>query len=299
MKKILLFVITTFCLLNPLAIGEETTSTFVLTKDDVNNVNADDLKLLFKIGGARVNISQVDDNDTIVKAVVTFDNDNAVPTFTTSESGSTFTAEFVSGNDIKRFDKFNRFDISGSIERWEITIGNYDIDTNLTMNTGGATGNIDFGGMPIKDCMLNLGGANLSIDFSSPTSRQVDDFMINGGGIKISISNIGNTDFKRFNLLGGGNNVELDFRGSYESEQHDVAVTSAGGLMNIVVPSDSGEKLNAFSVGTLLTVNGNGWERTFNSFTSKNYITDDYSDQETKIDINLTGVGSIISVGRE
>jgi len=297
--KILLFIIGITCLLNPLAMGEETTSTFVLTKEDFNNANADDIALLFKIGGARVNVSQVDDNDTIVKAVVTFDSENTGPTFRTSESGSTFTAEFVSGNDVDRFDRFDRFDFSASIERWEITIGNYDTDTDLTMNAGGATGNIDFGGMPIKDCMLNLGGASLSIDFSTPTTRQVDDFVINGGGINISISNIGNTDFKRLNLLGGGNNVELDFRGSYESEQHDVTVTSAGGLMDIIVPSDSGEKLNVFSIGTLVTVQGPGWERTFNSFISKNYITEGYSDQDTKIDMNITGVGSIISVDRE
>ena len=296
MKKILLFVITIICLLNPVARGEETTSTFVLTKDDVNNVNAEDLTLLFKIGGARVNISQVNDNDTIVKAVVTFDSDDAGPTFRTSESGSTFTAEFVSGNGVDRFD---RFGFSDSIERWEITIGNYDTDTDLTINAGGATGNIDFGGMPIKDCMLNLGGASLDIDFSSPTTRQIDNFVINGGGINISISNIGNTDFKRLNLLGGGNNVKLDFRGSYESERHDVAVTSAGGLMNIVVPSNAGEKLNVFSIATLVTAEGQGWERTFNSFISKNFITDDYSEQETKIDMNITGVGSIISVNRE
>ena len=283
-------------MLNSVVSGEETTSTFMLTKDDVNSANADVLKLIFKIGGARVNITQVNDNDIIVKAVVTFDSDNTGPSFRTSESGSTFTTEFVSGNDLDRFDSF---DFSDSIEKWEITIGNYDTNTNLTMNAGGATGNIDFGGMPIKDCILNLGGASLGIDFSSPTAKQIDDFVINGGGVNISISNIGNTDFKRFNLLGGGNSVDLDFSGSYESERHNVTVTSAGGLMKIVVPSDSGEKLNIFSIATLVTVNGVGWERSFNSFISKNFITDDYNEQETKIDMNITGVGSIISVDRE
>ena len=94
-----------------------------------------------------------------------------------------------------------------SNEEREITRWNYDTNTNLTINARGATDNIDFERLPIKDCILNLDEVGLGTDFSSPTARPTDQVGINGEGVNISISNIGNTDFKRLNLLRACNPV--------------------------------------------------------------------------------------------
>lgn len=273
--------------------AEQITTTLTLTMDDINTVNADELKLVFGIGGARVDINQDSDDGFIVKAVVTHDSDDPQPTLQTQSSGDKLIATFVTGFD---FDEFNTPD---SIQSWNISIGSYDVDTELEIDGGGINGDVDLGGMPLTECNLNLGGATMDLEFSSPTSRRVKDFEINGGGINLSVHNIGNTDFEKFNMAGGGNIVELDFNGEYNSEQHDATIVNAGSTLQLDLPSDAGEKLNILTIATPVSVDGEGWNKKSRSVIRKNYVTTDYESQDVKLDFDITAVGSVVSVDRE
>ena len=181
MKNIILIfvvLVTSFICITAKAV--ETTSTLTLTMDDLNSIGADKLELRFAIGGARVNINQSDSDEAIVNAVVTFDSEDPEPTLKIKSLGDKLFATFATGiPDLDDFDSLN------TIQIWDITIGRYDVDTDLTFDAGGITGDIDFGGMPLEDCVLNLGGVDLSVDFSSPLTRRLEDFVINGGGTRL------------------------------------------------------------------------------------------------------------------
>lgn len=294
MKKFLIVIgIAAMFLINTVATAEQVVETLTLTAADLSSANTEELKLKFQLGGSAVSISQGNSTENIVQAIVTYDSDDFKPTLRKDNSGGVFFATFSTGFEV------DDIDVPDSIQIWKIIIGQYETDTDLTIDGGGITGSTDLGGMPIKDCLLNLGGAALEVDFSSPTSRQVDKFTINGGGIKLSVFNIGNTDFKEFNMAGGGNLTDLDFNGTYNSERHDANIVGAGSKISITVPTDAGEKISALTIATPMTIDGPGWEETAKSFIKKGFITDDFDMQEVQLDFDITGVGSIITIDRE
>lgn len=293
MKKGLIFltVVLTLSIFISAAKAEEVTKTMVLTGEEFRTGEATNLILTFSIGGAKVNVVQSNEDGFIVKAVVTYDSKSADPTLKLGTLNDNITATFATG--------IGRITARQSIAKWDITIGNYNLDTNLIFNAGGITGSIDLGGMPLENCILNLGGVDLDIDFSTPTKTRVETLLVNSGGAVLSMKNIGNTDFKKFNWSGGGNIAILNFAGAYEREQHDVIFAGGGEKLDITVPSDAGEKLDIFSIATPVSVTGEGWVKKSSGVASKKYITDDYESQSVLIDFNMTGAGSIVSVNRE
>jgi len=299
MKKGIIYImaVLTLSVVSLTVKAEETSKTLVLTAEDLSSVGAGNLILSFSIGGAKVNITQSDDIEFIVKAEVTFDSELAEPTLKTGTLEDAFTASFATGR--VRLNK--KLPAKTLITKWDITIGNYDVDTDLIISLGGVSGSIDLGGMPINNCLLSMGGANIDIDFSKPTKRQMETLIITSGGTAFSMANIGNTDFKKFNWSAGGDIAKLDFNGAYKRKQHDVFIAGGGEKLDITVPVNAGEKLNSVSVATAISVTGEGWIKTSRGlgFAFKKYITDDYETRDVLIDFGIAGAGSIVSVNRE
>ncbi len=296
MKKILSFIMAAFtvCILSSVAIAEVSTKTLTLTNSDLSQADVSSLMLSFSFGGAKVNITQTDDTDFIVKAEVTFDTNVSNPGLSTNFVSGIFNAGFSSNIKIPP-----TVLIPTVVETWDITVGDYDVNTDLTINSGGVGGIVDFGGMPLKNCVLNFGGSGFLADFSEPTTRQVESILVTGGGSGFSMTNIGNSDFKDLKVLGGGQAVNLDFHGAYENQQHNVGIGVAGGAVRIVVPSNAGEKLDILSIPVPAIVLGEGWVREPRSFIPAKYQTSDYETQNVKIDFGITVAGSVVSVIRE
>jgi hypothetical protein len=287
----LLFLLAAFPLS---AMSAELTTTLTVTNDDLLSANATQFLLSFAAGGAEITISQSEREDIVVEAVVTYDSTRPEPTLSISSSGGEFSARFVSGFEI---DPVN---VSTAIEQWDVVMGSYDIDTDFVLSGGGVAGrSIDLGGLPLRNCTLNLGGVGMDVDFSTPTTRPVDELTIEGGGITLSVANIGNTDFAEFSLVGGGFTAEMDFQGAYTREQHRATIIGAGNRLDIIVPSDAGEQVEILSVAALVSVEGMGWSTARRSILFKNFVTDGYDAESVKIDMDLVAVGSVVTIDRQ
>jgi hypothetical protein len=294
MKKILspIIVFLFLCTLFSTSIVSAVTKTKTLevTKEDL--VNATSFSLAFTLAGAQVEIVKSDDEDIIVQAVVTYNSTEPEPTLTPDTTNGIFTADFSSGVDIIPAP------ITG-FEEWTITIGTYNVDTDLAFSCGGVSATVDLGGLPLRSCILSLGGVSMNVDFSTPTTRQVESISITGGGIVFTMSHIGNTDFENLSFIGGGGIVDLDFQGAYTSEQHNATFIAAGHLLGISVPSDAGERAQVLSIGMPVSIQGSGWEADFPLFFYQRYTTSDYTTRNVKIDIDVTAVGSLGSIVRQ
>jgi len=266
------------------------TKTLEITKNDLGGPG--EFLLSFTLGGARVTVTPSADENIIVRAVVTYDSSIAEPSLSTSAQADTYSAEFSSGFTVDR-------DYDGyPLQEWDITVGAFDVDTDLTIAGGGVGGDIELGGLPLRSCSLTMGGVDTDIYFSTPTTRQVEELFILGGGMNIGVYEIGNTDFQDFRMIGGGFIASLDFEGAYESAQHDVRIIGAGNRLRITVPSDAGEKLDVLAVGALVDVTGSGWERDRYLFFFQDFVTSDYSSQPVKLDFDMTVAGSLLTVDR-
>ncbi len=277
------------------ASAAEKTESLILTAGELEASGADELELSLLLGGAEVTIRQSDSTDYIVQAVVTYDTDGPAPYLKTSDSDADFEAIFSSGYE-RDYDY--GCDDYPYIQTWVITIGSYDVDTDLFVAGGGISGDMDFGGMPLKEANLAMGGVEINVDFSTPTSRSVERFSIEGGGLTLEISNIGNTDFQQFDLIGGGFMADLDFSGDYSSGEHEVNIIGAGNTLDISVPDDAGETIDVLAVAAAVSVKGSGWQTSRNLFFFKDYETADYGSQDVRIKMELIAVGSVVGIER-
>ena len=298
MKKVTVFLplICTLLLLFPgfNACANETAvmeKTLVLTTDDLTNAGATNLILFFEIGGATVNIVQGTDENIICQAVVRYSQDTLEPILTKKTTDGTYSATFESGKIISP----QQPDIT---HEWEITIGKYDTDTDLFFALGGVVADVDLGGMPLTNLALDLGGVSMSIDFSSPTSRTVENVIGGGGGVYLAMMNIGNTNFQKFGLTGGGCAFDLDFHGAFQTGKHYVGIVLAAYDLNAAVPDGAGEQVKVYSMVAPLMVIGEGWETVVHRPTYKEYITEDYDTQGIQLNFNITAIASNVVIDR-
>jgi len=262
-----------------------------ITQNELLSADATLFSLSFIIGGAQISLSPSNDNQTVVRAVVTYDDSDPEPTLTTTTEGGKFIASFRSGYETED-------DWPETIQEWEITIGNYSINTDLSMACGGVMGDVDLGGLSLRNITFSFGGVDLDVDFSAPTMRQVEKIKVDCGGALLSMVNVGNTDFEEFEVNGGGNIIDLDLQGAYASEQHEVNIVVAGSEQEIMYPSDIGERVEVLSIAAPIIIKGSGWEKD-RRVIFKTFTTDDYDTQNTIIDTNITAVGSLVIIDRE
>ena len=245
------------------------------------------LNLVFNIGGATLNVAQSTDTTYIVKAVVAYSDDRLEPSLIQTDNATTFNSGVIVGSYPP-----------GTVHDWQITVGAYATPTNLIINLGGVSGDMDFGGMPLKNFDAQLGGCSLTIDFSTPTQSAVDRILINAGGVGMSVMNIGNTDFNNLVLDTGGGLTRLDFSGTYSEGNHICKSVIAGSKLSISVPQSAGESLQATTVAAPLLVTGEGWIQEIKNPVLKKYVTDDYETQSILIDIFISAAGSAIDINR-
>ncbi|MCX5886115.1 MAG: hypothetical protein NT096_09440 [Proteobacteria bacterium] len=266
--------------------------TLVVTKQDLANAGATSFRLLFEIGGATVNLVKGTDENIVVQAVVSYSENSLEPSLSLiTNSNGQYTANFMSGYLIWP----QHFPVT---HEWNITISNYTTDTDLNFALGGVMADVDLGGMPLRNLALELGGVGMSVDFSTPTTRSVENIVVGTGGAYLAMLNIGNTNVGKLSLSGGGSAFDLDFHGAYSAGNHDVFMMLAADNLNATVPLSAGEQVKAFTAITPVVVTGEGWETIARNLLYKNYITDDYESQSATIDLAIEAAASNIIIDR-
>ncbi len=270
------------------------TRTYAITKSDL--LAKTEFSLSFSLRGARAVIRRTNDDDTIVKANITYNTprmERQEPRLIIESSGNTFIADFESGKRVFPY-------TNTTVEEWDIAIGNYDVDTDLRLVFKNASADLDLGGLPLVGCTLKIRRGTVVVDFSAPTTRPVEQVTINGYVMNLSASNIGNTDFGFFNLTGSGGAADLDFDGLYAAEVHNVQIATTGMVQNITLPSDAGEQVVALPFSLpIVVVPRDEWTSDFRLPFLQRYSTNDYNTQRIKINLGITSLGSFGMVVRD
>lgn len=269
------------------------TRTLEISKSDL--LDKTEFSLSFSLRGARVTIQRINDDDTIVKADITYNTPRLElqePKLLTESAGSAFIAEFKSGMRALPYTNTN-------IEEWDIAIGNYDVDTELHLACKNISADLNLGGLPLSRCTMQLRQGTVKVDFDAPTTRPVEQFTINGLALNLSVANLGNTDFGFFNLTGSGGTADLNFDGLYADNEHNVQIAAAGMIHDITVPSDAGEQVVVLPLSLpIVVVPQDEWNQDFWLPFLYRYTTNDYNTQRVKINLGITSIGSFGTVVR-
>lgn len=272
--------------------AEEMTKTFVVTQADIAGKTT--FLTAFQLGGARLVFSRVGDNETAVRATVTYDVSGPVPVFESGNMGTdnaSFFADFSSG-----YNNDSSWKNGQKLQTWDIQVGVFDVATELRITGGGiAADAVNFGGLPLTSLELVLGGALMGIDFSTPTTRRLSDISISCGGTLLTLVNIGNTNFENFSLTGGGNICMLDFGGALDTENHQAVIMAGGSLTSVIGPDNAGAKATVLSVAAPVVASGNRWEReTAFPFLVSVYRTGNFDAAAAQLFVNVIMAGSVM-----
>lgn len=238
-----------------------------------------------------MNVTQTGDPTYVVKAVVSYSDEDLEPTLTTKVSGTVYQANFKSGEIPGPYPP-------GTLHQWEVMIGAYTTQTRLIVSLGGVVADADLGGMPLTTLMVNLGGAKMDLDFSTPTYLSMTNITVSCGGANLTMDNIGNTDFGKFLITAGGCGAILDFHGQCSEGMHQVVANMAGNAASILMPMDAGELINAQTVAAAFNVTGEGVIQEIRIPFYKRYVTDDYDEQNVKLNFGIIAAGATVFMNR-
>jgi len=264
---------------------------FVVRLDPILSGGANRLDLRFNIQHARVTVKRTEDPGFIVKVLVKYHSETLAPVSAESFSESTFRAVFSSGAAAAK-------DMANSIHDWEIQIGRYDLETELTLDFAGVQGNMDLGGMPLDNLVLNLKGTRTTLDFSEPTLFSLRKFGITCEGTFFTLANIGNTGFETFQLKAAGSSLDLDFKGIYAAGDYNADFSLSGSSARISLPVTAGALVVHRPANRPVELAGGGWSEERNG-SPEGYMTDDYEDLESRLNLYLESSAASVHIRRE
>lgn len=117
-----------------------------------------------------------------------------------------------------------------------------EVPLTLDLELGVVKGEMDLGGMNIKNIDMEVGVSKVTIIFNEPNQTIMETFSIEGGVGKLSLSKLGNANFEDFDFEGGVGSYELDFTGDYK---HDVSadIEMGMGKLKLYLPRYIGTRI--------------------------------------------------------
>ena len=264
---------------------------FTVRPEPILSSGLNRLDLRFNISQARVTFKLSDDPGFIVRVLVSHDSEALTPISSESFSEGTFKVVFTSGTVAAQSS-------ATPLHDWEIQIGRYDLETNLTLDFAGVQASMDLGGMPLDILTLNLKGTQATLNFSEPTLYSVQKIGIACGGAFLTLGNIGNTNFENFQLKATGSSVELDFKGVYAAGDYNADFNLNGSSAKISLPVTAGALVAHRPENRPVALAGGGWSKEQNS-TPAGYMTDDYEDQTSRLNLYILSFAASVHIKRE
>jgi hypothetical protein len=264
---------------------------FVVRPEPILARGAGRLDLRFSIQHAKVTFTLSDDPGFIAKILVRYDNEALAPVLSENFQAGVFSAEFSSGTS-------NEQNMAAPLHDWEIQIGNYDLETDLTLDFEGVQANMGLGGMPLTKLVVNLKGAQAKLDFSEPTLLTMRNLIITCEGTFFQATGIGNTGFETFQLEAAGSSIDFNFNGSYAAGDYNADFKLNGSSARFTLPATAGALVVNRPANRPLELTGGGWSKEA-PIPPEGYKTDDYEDLESRINLVLESTATSILIKRE
>lgn len=265
--------------------------TLLLTKQDLADTAPAVLELNFEISDATLEITKIDDNETIVRAIFTCEEQQPEPTLTTASDNTTFQATFASG-DTQQADSGTR---SG---HWKVFIGDYAVPTDLSLTCTNVQAATDWSGLPLRSCAFLASSSDITLSWDLPVQDAVQILIVAASTSTITVRNAGNTDFSACGMLGSGNTITFDMSGTLSAADHALTMIQAGSAVNVLVPPDIGARVKSLAMLSTVTVSGDGWRQQYRLPLHRGYITEDYASRGVTTTIDITALTTNIDIRR-
>jgi hypothetical protein len=142
---------------------------------------------------------------------------------------------------------------SDIVNDWTLKLGKSPV--RLAVTAGAYEGRYTLGGLTLQGLSIKDGAAKTQVTFDSPNPGQIETFIYETGASKVSMTGLGNANFKSMNFKGGAGSYSLDFSGDLRTDA-DVKVKAGVGTVQVIVPKGTAAEVIVSGSLTDVSVDG-------------------------------------------
>ena len=148
---------------------------------------------------------------------------------------------------------------------WDLQLGDAPLD--LTVQAGAYEGNLELGGLSLKNLTVRDGAAHVDLSFTEPNQAEMSMFRYQTGASEVRLTSLANANFSTLAFSGGAGNYTLDFSGDL---QRDAAVTveSGFGNLSLIIPEGMDAVVTVESAAVNINLDS-GWAQNGQKYTQR------------------------------
>jgi len=206
-------------------------TTLRTTPDDEHQDGSGKVKVYF--GGGIMNLHKYRDSSAaepfLTEGIATYSDDRFEPTIEYNDKGVVITSGHPD-----RWKEISNFPFTKDyVNEWDLSLGSGPLKFSAV--TGAGKISMDFGGLSLTSIKLQLGASETMVDFSEPMLNDLKKFHIDGGAMKLVVTNLCNSRADEIDLNLGAGDFVLDFRGDLTRNLR-VSLNGGAARYQILVP---------------------------------------------------------------
>ncbi len=129
---------------------------------------------------------------------------------------------------------------SDIVNDWDLKLGIAPI--RLAVTAGAYEGTYELGGLSLQRLSIKDGASKSHVSFSAPNPSQMESLTYETGASSVTLTGLGDANFKKMAFKGGAGSFTLDFSGQLRSDG-SVGIEAGVGSVHIIVPAGTAAKV--------------------------------------------------------
>lgn len=126
------------------------------------------------------------------------------------------------------------FSNDDSDNEWTIQLSK-KYPTSIDMNIGACEAKMDLGGVPLTDLSMDIGAAELEVDFSEPNPTRMNELSVDCGASSLEMKGLAGANARSMSFDVGAGSCEIDLRGEIKGEI-EIEISVGIGSMDVILP---------------------------------------------------------------
>ena len=151
------------------------------------------------------------------------------------------------------------------INEWNLKLNN-DAIMDLSITAGAYKGNLELGGLHLRNLSISDGASKSEVTFDRPNPVDMDELTYKTGASQVSLSGLANANFNHMSFEGGAGSYTLNFSGTLKRTA-DVTIKTGVSSVTLIVPAGMNARIT--NTGGLSNISTQGtWTVTDNTYSS-------------------------------
>lgn len=195
-----------------------------------------DLQLAFAAGELKLARGS---GDYLVQGTAEWNVDQLEPTIEQSDDRVVLASGEL--DDLTDLDFNFDFNFDGdATNRWDLRLAPVPMD--LTISAGAYDGEMDLGGLAMKNLEISTGASETELEFSAPNQVEMQRFSYNTGASSLRLIDLANANFTQMHFSGGAGDFHIDL-GDELMRDAELTIDAALSQIVLIVPQNMNVEL--------------------------------------------------------